>query len=221
MQQSNRGPFEWPRGAWFRGRTGEQQGRYSHRIAMDLESSFHHVCALANSAPDAQAGWRSLTSYLAAEVGSRVLKPMHAVSIDHDVAAVKSQIELAALRDPLPDGIDALWFGLFDACDDGGAEHIGFYVAGIRGFDPEDPDSRCSPAWWPEQRYLSCEALSTIHRLELAGRARGDTNSSSFLGYAGQLGAALLVARFAAGTLAGQRRVVVGFDSGDYAVVGA
>ena len=188
---------------------------------MDLESSFDHICALVNSAPSAQAGWLSLTSFLAAEVGSCVVESMRAVSIDEDVAAVQSQIEAAARRDPLPDGIDALWFGLFDACDDEGAEHVGYYIAGIRGFDAEDPDSRCSPAWWPEDRYLECEALSAIKRLEIEARGRRDTASSSFLGYTGQLGAALLVSRFAGRALAGQRLVVVGFDSGDYAVVGA
>lgn len=189
------------------------------QIATDLESSFYHVCALVNSTPNARDGWRSLASYLAAEVGAHVAESLQAVSIDRDVAAVRSQIESAALRDPLPDGIDALWFGLFDTRDDDGAEQAGYYIAGIRGFDPEDPDSRCSPAWWPEGRYLECEALATIKTLELDARARGDEAASSFLGYAGQLGAALLVSRFAARALAGQRQVVVGFDSGDYATV--
>ncbi len=188
---------------------------------MDFESSFDHVCALVNAAPTAQAGWLALASFLASEVGSGVLEALHAVAIDMDIASVQSQVESAMRRDPLPDGIDALWFGLFDACDDEGAEFIGYYIAGIRGFDPEDPDSRSSPAWWPGERYLECEALSTIKRLEIDARAHGDSAASSFLGYAGQLGTALLVSRFASKSLAGQRQIVVGFDSGDYAVVGA
>ncbi|MBL8755004.1 MAG: hypothetical protein JNK15_16990 [Planctomycetes bacterium] len=188
---------------------------------MDLESSFHHVCRLVNAAPTAQAGWHSLASFFVAETGASALEALQAVAIDADVADVGSQVESAMRRDPIPEGIDALWFGVFDACDDRGAESIGYYVAGIRGFDPEDPDSRCSPAWWPEERYLACEALSTIKRLELEARARGDAASSAFLGYAGQLGAALLVSRFAARALAWQRQIVVGFDSGDYAVVDA
>jgi hypothetical protein len=146
---------------------------------------------------------------------------MRSVAIDEDVAAVQAQVEAAARRDPLPDGIDALWFGLFDACDDEGAAHIGYYVAGIRGFDSKDPDSRCSPAWWPEGRYLECRALATIKLLEIQARDRSDPSARSFLGYAGQLGAALLVSRFAGRAVAGQRQIVVGFDSGDYAVVGA
>lgn len=188
---------------------------------MAFESSFHHVCALVNAAPTAQAGWLSLAAFLASEVGSSVLEALQAVAIDMDIASVQSQVESAVRRDPIPDGIDALWFGLFDACDDEGAELIGYYVAGIRGFDPEDPDSRCSPAWWPQERYLACEALSTIKRLEIDARAQGDTAASSFLGYTGQLGAALLVSQFAARPIAGRRQIVVGFDSGDYAVVGA
>ncbi|MGE0144387.1 MAG: hypothetical protein AB7I19_11410 [Planctomycetota bacterium] len=131
------------------------------------------------------------------------------------------QLSQLIQRDPPPDDIDALWFGLFDAVDEEGSECIGYYVAGIRGFDEDDPDSRCSPAWWPEGRYLASATLAAIKEAEIEAGRRGADGQRAYMGYAGQLGAALLVSRFGAEGLAGRRQLVVGFDSGDYVVVGA
>ncbi len=115
---------------------------------------------------------------------------------------------------PQPD-IQAVYFGLFDAEDDEGNEGIGYYVAGALAFEEDDPDSLVNPAWWPEGRYLDSRALDTVKAAELAVREAGRHDDGDLLGYAGQLGAALLISRFASAGLFPGRQRVVGFDDGD------
>lgn len=55
---------------------------------------------------------------------------------------------------------------------------------------------------------------------ELDAAQRGAEKERAWLGYAGQLGAALILSRFAVAGLAGTRQLVVGFDSGDHVVLG-
>ena len=49
---------------------------------------------------------------------------------------------------------------------DGGARVTG-YVSGVEGFNPEDGDSLCGPARWPDGRYLQSAALDAIRALEV------------------------------------------------------
>ena len=142
------------------------------------------------------------------------------MDVQRDAASVRQQVASILRREPPSADIDTLWFGLFDTLDDSGGERIGYYVAGVRGFDADDPDSLCLPAWWPEERYLSSAALAAIKSAEVEAGRRGASDEREFLGYAGQLGAALLVTRFGVSELLGARRLVVGFDSGDYVEVG-
>jgi len=187
----------------------------------DLAAAFSLVSGIAKSATDVRSGWDTLIHALAEHCDSQTVSHLSAVDIARDVLSVHQQLSQLVQGSPPPDDIDALWFGLFDAVDGEGSECIGYYVAGIRGFDEDDPDSRCSPAWWPENRYLSSAALAAVKQAEVEAGRRGADGQRAYLGYAGQLGAALLVSRFGAEGLAGPRRLVVGFDSGDYAVVGA
>ena len=101
---------------------------------------------------------------------------------------------------------------------DDGQQGIGYYVAGVKGFDPSNDDTLCGPAWWPKGRYFVSEALDVVKELENEADEL-ELKAGEFLGYAGQLGAALIVSRFAASGLEKGRQIVVGFDSGDYAVV--
>jgi hypothetical protein len=39
---------------------------------------------------------------------------------------------------------------------------VGYYLAGVEGFDPDDVDSLCDPAWWPEGRYLQSMLLQAV-----------------------------------------------------------
>jgi len=187
----------------------------------DLASAHALVSSLGSSATSAQSGWERLVSALADHCAASTVTKLREIDIEDDVASVSQQLNQLVRQDPPPDGIDAFWFGLFDALDEDGAECIGYYVAGFRGFDADDEDSLCSPSWSPECGYLASSVLAAIKQAEIDAGRRGAESEQSCLGYAGLLGAALLVSRFGAAALAGARSVVVGFDSGDHVVVGA
>ncbi len=185
---------------------------------MDLAPTFHDVVKIANSAEDAATGWRLLVGYLE-DRGGEVLGELTRVDMQHDVDDVRRQVQGLLASEPPPSDLNAVYFGLFDALDSGDTETIGYYIAGVKAFDPDDGDSLCDPAWWPEERYLTSHALDAIKKVEVSARARGVRDLRALLGYAGQLGAALLVSRFAVAGLFPSHRCVVGFDSGDFAEV--
>jgi hypothetical protein len=185
---------------------------------MDLSRTFDEVVRIARTADSADAAWGSLIGYLESLGGER-LPRLAAVDIQRDVDEVRRQIHELAKGEPPPEGLDTVYFGLFDGEDDGGGEVLGYYIAGVKGFDPEDGDSLCTPAWWPEGRYLTSDALNAIKdAVRLAGE-HGQTDLRELLGYAGQLGGGLLVSRFAVVGLFPGLRQVVGFDSGDFAEI--
>jgi len=185
---------------------------------MDLASTFNEVVRLAHDATDPMSGWSSLIGYLEGWAGEPLSIPV--VSADEDVRDLRAQLEAVVKAEPPPAGLNAVYFGLFDTTDDGGREGVGYYVAGVKKFDPEDGDSLCSPAWWPEGRYLASAILNSVKEAELSSAA-GKEEVRALLSYAGQLGAALLISRFAVRGLFPNLTRVVGFDSGDFAAIAA
>ena len=185
---------------------------------MDLASTFDDVLSIARQGKNADTAWASLVRYLE-ERGGASLRQLADVDMQRDVESVRQHIQKLVSSEPPPSDLNAVYFGLFDAVDGDGAEVIGYYIAGVRGFDPEDGDSLCDPAWWPEKRYLRSEALDAVKDAELRAKAGGQTEVQALLGYAGQLGTALLVSRFSSAGLFPGRHCVVGFDSGDFAEI--
>jgi hypothetical protein len=185
---------------------------------MDLAATFDDVLRMAQQAEAAAVAWRALVTYLE-DRGGESLPQLAAVDMIRDVEGVRRQIQEVVSSEPPPKDLNAVYFGLFDTVGNDGRSGIGYYVAGVKGFDPSDGDSLCNPAWWPDGRYLASDALDAIKEAELIAGARGRDDLRSLLGYAGQLGAALLVSRFASSGLFPGHHHVVGFDSGDFAEI--
>ncbi|MEE9393969.1 MAG: hypothetical protein V3W41_15820 [Planctomycetota bacterium] len=189
----------------------------------DGADAYDLVLRIANEAKDAESAWGSLVGFLKNQVGEGLCVGLSAVEITKDVARVNSQLT-RLFRDEVPDeNLEAFYFGLFDAAsqDPDGKDTtvVGYYVSGIEYYDDEDSDNLCRPAWWPEGRYLGSEALEAIKRAEVVAKVEGEFEASSCLSYGGQLGAALIVSRFAMEGLEQGRLLLVGFDSGDHAVL--
>jgi hypothetical protein len=184
---------------------------------MAIDRTFTAVVRLARSARDPVAGISALVRHLAK---ASELKPAIAeVDIQRDIASVRSQLETLVAAEPPPAGIVAVYFGLFDTSDDKGTECLGYYVAGTDEYDADAGAVAVSDesAWWPNGRYLTSDTLDAVKRAELAAKEAGRRQAREAIAYSGQLGAAMLVSRFASeGLFPGLQRVV-GFDSGDIA----
>lgn len=174
---------------------------------------------LCSDAETPQAGWYSLVSYLS-EQSNYEFAELRSVPIEADVQAVRAQLEKLIADEPPPRAVNAIYFGLFDCLDDSGHECIQYYVCGSDRYRVDEPDSLCRPAWWPEGRYLASLALDAIKKTEQWALEKNFSYEfCSFLGYAAELGAAMLISRFASdGLFVGLPRLV-GHDSGDVAEI--
>jgi hypothetical protein len=184
---------------------------------MDLARSFTAVVRLARSAREPVAGIAALLRHLAK--AHELESAMADVDVVSDIASVRSQLESLVAAEPPPTGLVAVYFGLFDAVKEEGTECIGYYVAGTDAYDADSGSIAISDesSWWPNGRYLVSDTLDAIKRAELAAKEAGRHKAHEAIAYSGQLGAAMLVSRFASTGLFPGRRRLVGFDSGDIA----
>lgn len=126
-----------------------------------------------------------------------------------------------------------LWFGLFNPCPDGRTPVADIYVSGSEQFDPDPHDNSWAvgPDWWPDARYAGSAVLADIYRLAHRQGARvaerkkclgNDAEYPLVLGY-GAFAIRELLGRVEPSLVLGGSAAVgvaVGFDSGDFVLVG-
>jgi hypothetical protein len=141
-----------------------------------------------------------------------------------DLGPLREWIQLT-LTDEAPDvPLSGLWFGIFNPVY-GNGPTADFYIAGSDRFDP-DPDSNewaCGPTWWPESRYARSEIMASIHRVAYKkGGLGNDAEYPLCLAYTAFAVRELLNALDARIVLksVGPVGVAVGFDSGDFLLLG-
>ena len=118
---------------------------------MNFAKLFESIESAVKQSPDAKAGWNTLVEVADRNSGRKRATALDAVDIDGDVAAVRRELRRIVRNTPIPTAVDTLYFGLFDLSVEGSnADEIGFYVAGVDGFDPEDPDSLVDPVYFPD-----------------------------------------------------------------------
>ncbi|MHB1557244.1 MAG: hypothetical protein ACYC61_07175 [Isosphaeraceae bacterium] len=126
-----------------------------------------------------------------------------------------------------------LWFGLFNPCYGGRNPAANLYVCGSERFsvDPDDKDWVVGPEWWPEDRYARSAVLADLYRIayrqgasrdERTGCLGNDAEYPLCLGY-GALAVRELLGAVEPSLLLGRADevgVAVGFDSGDFVLLG-
>lgn len=129
-------------------------------------------------------------------------------------------------REPLPENVQGLWFGLFNLRREQSEVTTDLYLSGSRMFREDDLycEWACDPEYLPAGRYAGSIILDEIHRIAY-GRRDGLCDRAEYplcLAY-GTLLIRQLLSRmdpsFVLGQ-AGEIGVAIGFDDGDCIVVG-
>jgi hypothetical protein len=141
-----------------------------------------------------------------------------------DTSAFRDWIERPFRFDPPPEPLAGLWFGLFNPVYEGTVV-ADLYVCGSNRFEPnlEDNDWAVGPDWWPEHRYANSSVLASVYKIAYErGGLGNDAEYPLCLAYAGLVVRDLLKSEVARVILesAGRVGVAVGFDSGDFVLLG-
>ena len=165
-------------------------------------------------APNADAAWAEVVA-ISKRGGEAIPAEIESVDSGAESKWIARQLTQIFGSDPLPAGLTFLYFGLFAGVGPSGEDLAGFYVSGgtSENVEPviESPDDL---TYLPEKRFLSSALLQLI-RVE----ALGDARRYDFFDYALMFAAAALLAKFALRELGLDKVLIVGFDSGDSAII--
>lgn len=150
-----------------------------------------------------------------------------------DLSPLENWIQQLLGTEPPSLLIQGLWFGLFNPCYDGHSPVADIYLCGSEQFhpDPQDNSWAVGPTWWPDARYAMSKVLAEIYRIaytpgtskpNLGNCLGNDAEYPLVLGY-GVFAVRNLLERIDPALLPGKADslgVAVGFDSGDFILVG-
>jgi hypothetical protein len=141
-----------------------------------------------------------------------------------DLDDLREWIEKPFRLEPSKKKLKGLWFGLFNPVYERDPV-ADIYVCGSTRFDPSPVDNSWAvgPDWWPENRYARSSVLARVYKI--AYRKDGLGNNADYplcLAYGGLSVRELLRACEPSMILgsSGSLGVAVGFDSGDFVLVG-
>jgi hypothetical protein len=171
-------------------------------------------------------GMEALINYCESKYSSSLWQDVRHLPFGRDVSDLKMWLESVLSSEPPSVEIEAYWFGLFNPVRHD-LESCDLYVAGSDHFDPDaqSADWAAIPVYFPEGRYAEPEILHALHRI----MASADDEAGEFgdytlcLGYA-CLAVATLFAVVDPAIMLGptvSRAVAVGFDSGDFVLLGS
>lgn len=182
---------------------------------IDLGVTFHAMLAAVSGAQTADDAWKEVV-VVAGQMGVVIPDDLRRASAEAEVEIIAGQLRTILEQNPIPPSVTFLYFGLFAAVRLGSDEEAaGFYVAGGSSSDAEPTIDRPEDlVYFPLERYLESPLLERLKAEAL--QAGEDYNSYD---YALMFGAAAILAEFAMRELGLNQTLLVGFDSGDRAVV--
>ena len=141
-----------------------------------------------------------------------------------ELGSLQEWVQTAIFTESPDQPLQGLWFGIFNPVY-GDGPTADFYISGTDRFDP-DPESNewaGGPAWWPDSRYARSEVMESIYRTAYRpGGLQNDAEYPLCLAYTAFAVRDLLNVLDARQVLRaiGPVGVAVGFDSGDFLLLG-
>ncbi len=178
----------------------------------------------ANPAPVAtgMAPWFDYCEKVAPDQKS-LWKRLRKLEFEKDANNLSQWLKGLLKKEPPPDNVNGLWFGLHNPTLDDGESSCQMYVGGSTGFDPDSDSNEwvCQQTWTPKGRYSSSQVLTELYRpLESVTKNQVSYLGEPFLCH-GYL--ALVVSSWCHGPMrkpllgnSAIRAVVMGHDSGDF-----
>lgn len=150
-----------------------------------------------------------------------------------DLASMEAWIRRPFQEEPPGRKLKGLWFGLNNPCPDGRRATADVYVAGAERFeaDPDDNEWAVDAEWMPQSGQAGSKLLAEIYRIAYRtddvardgnDALENDAEYPLVLGY-GAFVVRELLARIEPEAVLGTSRsvgVAVGFDSGDFVLIG-
>jgi hypothetical protein len=156
-------------------------------------------------------GFAALVEYCQSQCPSKQWSKFATLDAASAAEEVSTRVREILTVERIGRSIGYLFFGLFEAeFPDSDQPAAGFYLSGIKSFDPENLDTLSEPDYFPADRYIRSPLLDAILRA-----AHADRRAGAFIFYALLLGAGALLAKHAVRDLKMKYRLVVGFDDGD------
>lgn len=196
---------------------------------MDSGDPFDNTVEIVRSVTSVEEGMRVLLDYSASVYPSPIWANLKLLDYTQDAARIRDWLERVLTAEPPPSDVKAFWFGIYKPVDDE-QESRGLYVSGsTTPYSDDDPDWACwdDDSYLPEGRYAPSKALAEIYR-----SISGDDNLIPFGEYTLCLGYCALAVKDAIRSISpslllvgetsasGPRDIGIGFDDGDYFLLG-
>jgi len=165
------------------------------------------------------AALRSLLNHALSNPSFADARHLDDLPYEEDIDLIVESVRECIRREPIPETVTGLWFGLFEPTDGSATPGWSMYMSGSVRWQPHDTDFNwaVSPEYWPDRRYLKSRILRDVYAQvkSVAPGARVELEYLLVLGYSAI--AVREVSNRLGPLLAGPqlRGVAVGFDSGD------
>lgn len=195
---------------------------------MDNAAAFDETLKIVTTAQSVEDGMNALLDYSAAMYPSRIWAALKALDYQKDAIGIRTWLQGILTTEPPSKYIKAFWFGIYNPVVDE-VESRGLYMVGSTApYSDDDPGWAC----WQDDSYLSDNRYAPSSVLRDIYKAIAlDDNLTPFGEYTLILGyASLAVAEairgvspslfFGGGASDERRDVGIGFDDGDYLLLG-
>ncbi|MBZ9686135.1 hypothetical protein G9F72_007285 [Clostridium estertheticum] len=188
-------------------------------MEFNINKSYNYVGEIVNSDLSITIGMEKLIDHCKGYIESLVWDKLQGLDFEEDELSLKKWVENNLKNQPPIDDVDSLWFGLFDGISNG-YEVCSLYLSGASSENDEEDNE----LYLPDDRYADSMALRDMSII-LKNESSNVREVGEYILY---LGYACLVVKNIFKTLdwgilqnlSNLCELVVGFDSGDYIVLG-
>jgi hypothetical protein len=191
---------------------------------IDMGDHATQLDAVVSSGRSLQACMDELIAYCQEECPDKVWEAVAGLDFQQGAAALRDWLEGVLTDEPPGPEIDTFWFGLEPTTVPGGRHSYSLYIAGSDHFDIHDAHWTRLPAYWPSGRHANSMILLQVQGMLLEAGGPALIFGQYLLG----LGYSCLAITEACQSIPhtlllgtrDRRRVAVGFDDGDYLLLG-